>query len=186
MFYSQAPLITNRCIAETRIEHQSETETCVDPNEVIPPCITNIVATTQPNVLTGNLNRPNVNQLVIADQTNQPLERGFSNVQNQNDITFGHKQRKVAAIRSGVISAVSKTNTHTDIENSFEEENYVDKAMKKKPKNCNFKHPLPPARNDVNQALTLQTETNNLLKHIISQNNKQIQLLDMMLKNSSC
>lgn len=53
---------------------------------------------------------------------------------------------------------------------------------KKKPKNCNVKVPILPTHVNFNQAMTLQTEANNLLKHIISQNNKQIQLLTQLLK----
>lgn len=50
-----------------------------------------------------------------------------------------------------------------------------------KPKKCNVKMPILPPRANISQAMMLQTETNNLLKHIISQNNKQIQLLTELL-----
>lgn len=53
---------------------------------------------------------------------------------------------------------------------------------KKKPRNVNIKLPVLPPRDNVNAAMMLQTETNNLLKHIISQNNKHIQLLTKLLE----
>lgn len=54
----------------------------------------------------------------------------------------------------------------------------IDGTMEQlKPKKSNIKFPVLPPRANVNQAMTLQIEANNLLKHIISQNNKQIQLL---------
>lgn len=55
--------------------------------------------------------------------------------------------------------------------------------MRKMPKNKNVKAPIIRSRGnvDVNEALSLQTETNNLLKHLISQQNKQIGLLTQLL-----
>lgn len=51
-----------------------------------------------------------------------------------------------------------------------------------KPKKCNIKVPILSPQANVSQAMMLQTETNNLLKHIISQNNKQINLLTKLLE----
>ena len=52
-------------------------------------------------------------------------------------------------------------------------------TTKKKPKKSNVMLPISP---HVSQAMQLQTETNNLLKHIISQNNKQIILLTKLVE----
>lgn len=52
----------------------------------------------------------------------------------------------------------------------------------KRPRKVKMKESLPSPRTHVNQALTLQTETNNLLKHIVSQNDKMIQLMEDYLK----
>lgn len=58
----------------------------------------------------------------------------------------------------------------------------VEDMNQKKSTKCNVKVPILPPRANINQALTLQNQTNNLLKHIISQNNKQIQLLTQLLE----
>lgn len=59
----------------------------------------------------------------------------------------------------------------------------IDGTMEQlKPRRSNVKYPVLPPRANVNQAITLQIEANNLLKHIISQNNKQIQLLNELVK----
>lgn len=64
----------------------------------------------------------------------------------------------------------------------FEDEIDMDE-MNEKPENKNVKAPIIRSRGnvDVNEALLLQTETNNLLKHLISQQNKQIGLLTQLL-----
>lgn len=53
-------------------------------------------------------------------------------------------------------------------------------AAKNKKKNSN--EAVPTARAQVNQAILLQTETNDLLKQIVSQNNIQIKLLNDLIK----
>lgn len=52
----------------------------------------------------------------------------------------------------------------------------------KRPRKVKIKESLPSPRTHVNQALTLQIETNDLLKHIVSQNDKMIRLMEDYLK----
>lgn len=74
-----------------------------------------------------------------------------------------------------------KTTNEDQVERTAKSE--IDGIMEQlKPKKSNIKYPVLPPRASVNQAMTLQIETNNLLKHIISQNNKQIQLLNELVE----
>lgn len=117
------------------------------------------------------------------------VSKGATNVkrtnfnQSKGKIAAGGKNKQLFSNQMKNLHLnVSSTNQSATITNKVAKSSIEEDMEKTKPKKNNIKYPILPPRASVNQAMTLQTETNNLLKHIISQNNKQIQLLTKLLE----
>lgn len=122
-------------------------------------------------------NQPKANQVASKCSVSNSNDRVYPNPMAKEPKKSDHNRNVLTTSNSAL--GKRKTESAAGDKRDIEEESEVQEPPNKKPNNFIIK--VPPQVN-INQAIVLQTQTNNLLKHMILQNNKQIELLNRLLE----
>lgn len=121
--------------------------------------------------------QPKASQVASKCSVSNSNDRVQANPMANEPKKSDHNQNLLTTSNSAV-GKRKKESTAGD-KRDIEDETEAQEPPNKKPNSRIIK--VPPHVN-VNQAIILQTQTNNLLKHMISQNDKQIELLNRLLE----
>lgn len=123
--------------------------------------------------------QPKANQVARKCSVSNSNDRLHPNPMTKEPKKSDHNQNVLTTSNSAV--GKRKTESTAGDKRDIEGETEAQEPPNKKQKSNNFIIKNPPHVN-INQAIVLQTQTNNLLRHMISQNDKQIELLNRLLE----